>query len=64
LVSKQAGFSLHARVACKSNQRKILERVCVHEGTTTQGIDKMGIDADKFRQGSFDRPSSGRKIGP
>ena len=27
LVSKQAGFSLHAGVACKSNQRKKLERL-------------------------------------
>ncbi len=28
LVSKQAGFSLHAGVVCKSNQRKKLERLC------------------------------------
>ena len=28
LVSKQAGFSLHAGVACRSNQRKKLERLC------------------------------------
>ena len=28
LVSKQAGFSLHAGVSCKSNQRKKLERLC------------------------------------
>ena len=28
LVSKQAGFSLHAGIACKSNQRKNLERLC------------------------------------
>jgi hypothetical protein len=28
LVSKQAGFSLHAGIACKSNQRKKLERLC------------------------------------
>lgn len=28
LVSKQAGFSLHAGVACKANQRKKLERLC------------------------------------
>lgn len=27
LVSRQAGFSLHAGVACKSNQRKKLERL-------------------------------------
>jgi len=28
LVSKQSGFSLHDGVACKSNQRKKLERLC------------------------------------
>lgn len=28
LVSRQGGFSLHAGVACRSNQRKKLERVC------------------------------------
>jgi hypothetical protein len=28
LVAKQAGFSLHAGIACKSNQRKKLERLC------------------------------------
>ena len=28
LVSKQASFSMHAGVACKSNQRKKLERLC------------------------------------
>ena len=28
LVSKQAGFSLHADVACKTTQRKKLERLC------------------------------------
>ena len=27
LVSKQAGFSLHAGIACKSHQRKKLERL-------------------------------------
>ena len=28
LVSRQSGFSLHAGVACKSTQRKKLERLC------------------------------------
>ena len=28
LVTKQAGFSLHAGIACKSHQRKKLERLC------------------------------------
>ena len=27
-------------------------------------ISKMTIDAPKFRQGSFDRPSAGRLVGP
>jgi len=30
LVAKQAGFSLHAGIACKSHQRKKLERLCRH----------------------------------
>jgi hypothetical protein len=30
LVSQQAGFSLHAGIACKSHQRKKLERLCRH----------------------------------
>ena len=28
LVSQQAGFTLHAGIACKSHQRKKLERLC------------------------------------
>ena len=28
LVTKQAGFSLHAGIACRANQRKKLERLC------------------------------------
>jgi hypothetical protein len=28
LVSQQAGFSLHAGIACTSHQRKKLERLC------------------------------------
>ena len=43
---------------------RILERVCVHEGTTTEAISKMQIDSPKFRQGNFDRPSVGRLVGP
>lgn len=48
----------------RAEEWRILERVCVHEGTMTQDIESMGIDAQKFRQGSFDRPSSGRRVGP
>jgi hypothetical protein len=43
---------------------RILERVCVHEGTTSEPVSKMVIDAPRFRQGSFDRPSAGRPVGP
>ena len=48
----------------RGDEWRILERVCVHEGTTTEPVSKMEIDAEKFRQGAFDRPSSGRRIGP
>ena len=48
----------------RGEEWRIIERVCVHEGTTTQPVAEMNIDAPSFRQGSFDRPSSGRPIGP
>ena len=48
----------------RGDEWRILERVCVHEGTTTEPISKMNIDSPLFRQGSFDRPSAGRPIGP
>ncbi len=43
---------------------RIIERVCVHEGTTAERVEEMGMNSPKFRQGSFDRPSSGRRVGP
>ncbi len=36
LVSKQAGFSLHAGVATKAHQRKKLERLCRYPGRRLQ----------------------------
>ncbi len=48
----------------RGDEWRILERVCVHEGTTTAPVNQMAIDSDKFRQGDFDRPSNGRVIGP
>ena len=48
----------------RADEWRISERVCVHEGTETRQVDPMGIDAGSFRQGSFDRPSSLRPIGP
>ena len=48
----------------RGDEWRILERVCVHEGTTTEPVTQMDIDAPKFRPGSFDRPSAGRAVGP
>lgn len=42
---------------------RILHRVCVHEGTRSDPASEMAITWSKFRQGSFDRPSSGRPLG-
>ena len=48
----------------RDDEWRILERVCVHEGTHSTPTTAMAIDAGAFRQGSFDRPSVGRPIGP
>jgi hypothetical protein len=48
----------------REKEWRIIERVCVHEGTSTVEIKKMDFDVSNFRQGDFDRPSSGRKLGP
>ena len=48
----------------RGDEWRILERVCVHEGTTTHANAPMAFPAEKFRQGNFDRPSKGRPIGP
>ena len=48
----------------RGEEWRIQERVCVHEGTHSQTIEAMNIPASAFRQGEFDRPSSGRPIGP
>ncbi|MCZ6656904.1 MAG: nuclear transport factor 2 family protein [Gammaproteobacteria bacterium] len=48
----------------RHDEWRILDRVCVHEGTATEPIKPMDIDASSFRQGSFDRPSTGRVVGP
>jgi hypothetical protein len=48
----------------RGDEWRIIERVCVHEGTHTQPVTAMQIDAQRFRQGSFDRPSAGRPVGP
>jgi hypothetical protein len=48
----------------RGDEWRIIKRVCVHEGTTTGESPKMEIDTKDFRQGSFDRSSSKRPIGP
>jgi hypothetical protein len=48
----------------RGGEWRILERVCVHEGTHSGPIESMAIAADKFREGSFDRATPGRRIGP
>ena len=48
----------------RADEWRIKERVCVHEGTHSQAVSAMDIDAASFRQGSFDRPASGKTLGP
>jgi hypothetical protein len=44
---------------------RIVHRVCVHEGDRSEPANAgMQLAAERFRPGSFDRPSSGRPIGP
>lgn len=49
----------------RGDEWRILHRVCVHEGDRTAPAGTpMRMAAELFRQGSFDRPSSGRPVGP
>lgn len=48
----------------RDEEWRIINRVCVHEGTHSREILPMDIDAATFRQGDFDRPTAGRKLGP
>ncbi len=48
----------------REDEWRILERVCVHEGTHSQPVNAMDIAASQFRQGAFDRPSTSRSLGP
>jgi hypothetical protein len=48
----------------RGGEWRIRERVCVHEGSYSGPTLPMPIGAERFRQGSFDRPSAGRRIGP
>ncbi len=49
----------------RGDEWRISHRVCVHHADTSELVpESMGIDASKFRQVDFDRPSSRRPIGP
>ena len=48
----------------RGDEWRIIHRVCVHHGTHTAPAEPMAIDASNYRDGSFDRPSAGRPIGP
>lgn len=48
----------------RGDEWRLLNRICVHEGSSTGAALPMDIEAKKFRQGTFDRPSSGRRLGP
>jgi len=49
----------------RDDEWRISHRVCVHHGSTVSDVpDAMMIDVAAFRQGSFDRPSTNRPIGP
>ena len=48
----------------RGDEWRIIERVCVHEGTESRRATPMSIAADAFRQGTFDRSQPGRPIGP
>lgn len=49
----------------RDDEWRILERVCVHEaGRVDDPVVPMPFPTELFRPGTFDRPASGRRIGP
>jgi hypothetical protein len=48
----------------RGGEWRILHRVCVHHGNTSALIEPMMVNATRYRDGAFDRGSSGRPIGP
>lgn len=48
----------------REDEWRIIHRVCVHNGTHTAPAAAMDMDTSNYRDGSFDRPANGRKIGP
>ena len=43
---------------------RIRQRVCVHHGTQLTVGSPMEMDTSRYLDGSFDRPSKGRPLGP
>ena len=48
----------------RDGEWRIAHRVCSNNGTSLIKAPAMAVDAAKFRQAAFDRPSGGRPIGP
>jgi hypothetical protein len=48
----------------RGDEWRIIHRVCVHHGDSQEVLAPMPIDSSGYCDGSFDRPSSGRPIGP
>ncbi len=48
----------------RGDEWRIIRRVGVHDGSTVTESPTWDMDTSVFRQGSFDRPSSKRPIGP
>ena len=48
----------------RGDEWRILDRVCVTEGSDSRSLSPMPIDSEKYRSGSFDRGVPGRRVGP
>ena len=48
----------------RGDEWRIAERVCVHNGTSTEEAEPMAMNTQKYRDGAFDRPANGRPLGP
>ena len=48
----------------RDDEWRIIERVCVYEGSTTESISPMKMDIQKFRQGSLDRQTAAHQPSP
>ena len=48
----------------RGDEWRIQHRVCVYHGTQLAGASPMEMDTSNYLDGSFDRPSRGRPLGP